>query len=364
MHPNGLPVLRLRRSGLLVLALFAGLLVSCSGGAANKSWPGLAVKDSVAYLAHNSFISAVNIDTGAKIWSYPAKADAAVLFYSDPLIDSQGDLVAGAYNGNVVKLDAATGVLKWSYTGDGQQIVAPIAEGPDGAYYISSESGDLIVLDPAAGTLKTRIKLGKEGSWGAMAADDKRLYIGTVVHKVLAVDFATQKIAWETDLGASIAGGVNLVDGKLVAGTFNKEIFALDPATGAKLWTAATDGWVWEAPVVSGGAIFATDLGGVLRAINLADGSPLWNAKLEAPIQGGAAVLDGTVFVGTSKGNLRAYDAATGAQKWTQTIEGGIYGNPRIAAGKLLVVVNGGKVQLAALSTDSGAVVWTYVDPT
>jgi glucose dehydrogenase len=361
MHRNAL----ILRGRWLALPLLALLLASCAGGPPNKSWPGLAVAGGAAYLAHNTFISAINLDSGAKIWQYPEKSDPAILFYADPLIDSQGDLVAGAYNGNVVKLNAETGALIWSYEGDGSPIVAPVAEGPNGDYYASSEGGDLIVLDPAAGTLRTRIPLGKVSAWGTMAADDAHLYIGTVEHKVLAVNFATGDIDWETDLGASIAGGVNLVDGELVTGTFHDEIVALDPATGGQLWTAATDGWVWEAPVVEGDALFAADLGGTLRAVALSGGAPIWNVSLGAPIQAGPAFLDGTVFAGTTKGDVRAFDAATGKQLWqlTAPIEGGIYGTLRIAAGKLLVPVNGGKFQLAALSADSGAVVWTYVEP-
>jgi outer membrane protein assembly factor BamB len=360
MQRNGFPL----RGRMLALALLAlPLLASCAGGPPNKSWPGLAVAGDTAYLAHNAFLSAVNLENGAKIWQYPEKADLTVLFYADPLVDSQGNLVAGAFNGSVVKLDAATGAPIWSYAGDGSPIVAPVAEGPDGAYYVSSESGDLLVLDPAAGTLTARIPLGKVSSWGRMASDGTRLYIGTVEHKVLAVNFATRKIDWTADLGASIAGGVNLVDGELVAGTFHNEIVALDPATGAKKWTAATDGWVWEAPVVAGESLFAGDLGGTLRAVGLAGGEPLWQAILDAPLQAGPAVLDGTVFAGTSKGGVRAFDAATGAQKWTQTIEGQVHGTLLIAGGKLLVPVSGGKFQLAALAPDSGAVAWTYTEP-
>jgi outer membrane protein assembly factor BamB len=358
------PQPKARRAALTALILFAGLLAACSGGAANKSWAGLAVKDDMVFLAHNAFISAVHLDTGQKAWQYPPeKGDLTVLFYSDPLIDSSGDLVAGAYNGSVVKLNAANGAVIWTLEGDGKAIIAPIAEGPDGAYYASSEGGDLLVIDPAAGTIRNRIALGKASSWGTMAVNGDRLYIATIEHQVLAVDFESETIAWSVDLGASIAGGVNLVDGKLVVGTFADRVIALDPQTGDMLWEAETDGWVWQAPVAADGALYAADLGGVLRSLSLADGAPIWNAQLTAAIQAGPAVEGETVFAGESKGMVRAYRTDAGTQKWEQKLEGGVFGKLQLAGGKLLVVVNSGPYQLAALHPESGAVIWTYTEP-
>jgi len=164
-----------RLSAIAVLGFLSVMLAACSSSATNESWPGLALKGDTGYLAHNHFVSAVNLATGQKAWQYPDKADTKLLFYGDPLLDSKGDLVAAAYNGSVFKLDPATGALKWKHDGDGSKILAPLVEGPDGSYYASSDSGDLLILDSAAGTLKAKIHLGKAVAWGAMAADAQRL---------------------------------------------------------------------------------------------------------------------------------------------------------------------------------------------
>lgn len=357
------PMKKTRLAAGAVLILLAGLLAACSGGSPNQSWAGLAVKDDLVFVAHNAFIAAVHLDTGQQAWQYPEKADLANLFYADPLIDSKGNLVAGAYNGSVVKLNSATGALIWRMEGDKEKIIAPIAEGPDGAYYASSETGDLLVIDPEKGSITKRIKLGKASSWGTMAVNGGRLYIATIEHKVLAVNFASGNVDWSVDVGAAVAGGVNLVDGKLVVGTFADKVIALDPQTGDKLWEAQTDGWVWQAPVVSGESLFAADLGGVLRALALADGSTLWSAKLTAAVQAGPVVEGEAVFAGESKGIVRSYSAAEGTQNWEQKLEGGVYGNLRLAGGKLLAVVSGTKYQLAALDPETGAIVWTYTEP-
>ncbi len=352
-----------RLTALIAIGVFGGLLTACAGGSVNLSWGGLAVDGDMAYLAHNSYISAVNLGSGQMAWQFPEKATAKEFFYSDPLIDSNGDLVAGAYTGAIVKLDAGNGALKWKLEGDGEKIIAPIIEGPDGAYYASSESGDLLVIDPDAGTIRNRIPLGEATSWGPMAVNGERIYIATIEHKVLAVNFADGAVEWTVDLGAAIAGGVNLVDGKLVVGTFADKIIALDPATGDTLWETTADGWVWTAPVNSGATIFATDLGGVLRAVSLEDGAVLWRADLADAIQAGPVVDGERLYIGTTKGTVRAYSAADGTQVWEQTVKGGIYGDLRVAGGKLLAVVSGGDFSLAAFSIENGSLVWSYKEP-
>jgi outer membrane protein assembly factor BamB len=350
-----------RLPALLALGLLPGLLTACAGGAVNLSWAGIAAAGDRIYVAHNSSITAVNLGSGQQAWKYPEKADAKQNFYCDPMIDSKGALVAGAYNGAVVKLDAVSGALKWKLEGDGEKIIAPIAEGPDGAYYVSSESGDLLVIDPDSGTIRKRIPLGKQTSWGPMAVNGERIYIATIEHKVLAVNFGSGAIEWTVDLGAAIAGGVNLVDGKLVVGTFTDKIIALDPKDGAKIWEIAADGFVWTAPIISDGTIFATDLGGVLRAVKLEDGAAVWRADLTETIQAGPAGDGSNIYVGTTKGKVRAYSIASGAQVWEQSVsKGGIYGRVRVEGGKVLVVVNGGDYVLAALSPENGSILWTY----
>jgi outer membrane protein assembly factor BamB len=352
-----------RPAALAVLALISTLLAACSGGATNESWPGLALKGGTGYLAHNRFISAVNLSTGQKAWQYPEKADTKLLFYGDPLIDSKGDLVAAAYDGSVFKLDPAGGALKWKLAGEGSKIIAPLIEGPDGNYYASSESGDLLIVDSATGALKSKIHLGKATAWGAMAADAQRIYVATIEHKVYAVNFQSGKTDWSIDAGGSIAGGVSLADGKLYLGTFTGKVIALDAATGKTVWDVKADGWVWQAPVAAGDSIFATDLSGVLRALASADGAPRWSKKFDKPVQAAPAVSDGIVYIGTTAGTVRAYFAADGTQKWEQTIEGGVFGALRIFDGKLLITVNGSKYQLAELAPETGSITWTYVEP-
>jgi len=359
---NRLPM-NSRPAAIAVLGLLSVMLAACSASVSNQSWSGLALSGNMGYTAHNTFVSAVNLATGQKAWQYPDKADTKVLFYADPLVDSKGDLVVAAYNGSVIKLDSASGALKWKHDGDGAKIIAPLVEAPNGDYYASSDSGNLLIFDSGTGALKTKIHLGKAIAWGAMAVDAQRVYVATIEHEVYAVNFQSGKTDWSLDVGGSIAGGITLVDGKLYMGTFTGKVIALDAQSGQTLWDVKADGWVWQAPVAAGDSIFATDLSGTLRALSPADGAPQWNQKLGAPVQAAPAVDGGLVFIGTTAGTVRAYSAADGTQKWEQTLAGGVFGTLRVFGGKLLITVNSTKYQLAALAPDTGSITWTYVEP-
>jgi outer membrane protein assembly factor BamB len=353
--------MRVRALGVFLLAVLPLLLAGCVASP-NQSWAGLTVKGKYAFLAHNRYISAIDLDSGQQIWKYPETADPKTLFYNNPLITSGGDLVAGAYNGVVVKLDSASGVEKWKMEGDGAKIIAPLMEGPGGDLIASSDNGNLLVID-AGGSLLRQIDLGHAVSWGAMAADSKRIYIATIDHMLIALDLSTYEQAWSVDLKFSISGGVTLSGGKLIMGTFGNKVVAIDPETGNELWKVSADGWVWEAPAVDGNTVYAADLKGTLQAISLQDGSSQWKVDLGSPIQAAPVVADGMVYLATTDGKVRAFSTADGAPKWQQTLEGGVFGTLCVAGDKLLLTVKGSAYQLAALSTANGTISWTYIEP-
>jgi outer membrane protein assembly factor BamB len=353
--------IRARVVGLLLWTALPLLLAGCMASP-NQSWAGLTVMGDHVILAHNRYISSIDLDSGQQAWKYPETSDSKTLFYSNPLVTSDGDLVAGAYNGVVVKLDSAGGAEKWKLEGDGAKIIAPLMEVPGGEFIASSDNGNLLVIG-ADGSLQQQVDLGRAVSWGPIAADSKRIYIATIDHMLIALDISTFEKEWSVDLKYSISGGVILSGGKLIMGTFGNKVVAIDPESGNKLWEASAGGWVWEAPAVDADSVYASDLKGTLQALSLQDGSPRWSRQLGSPIQAAPVVAGGMVFVGTKDGKVQAFSAADGTPKWQQTLEGGVFGTLCATGDKLLLPVKGSAYQLAALWTESGAFAWTYTEP-
>jgi outer membrane protein assembly factor BamB len=355
-----------RRGAPLSALVAAVLLAGCATGPANTSWPGLAVQGEVAYLAFNNHVAAVNTASGLMIWQYPPKGqiDATLLLYADPLVDSQGRLAVGSYDGSILQLDPETGNLIWRVKDNPKRVIAPILEGPDGNYYVAPDERGLLVLDPADGSTIRQIDLEGGSVWGEMAADGGNIYAATLEHKLFAVRAADGQTEWIRDLGDSIAGGVRLLDGTLYLGTVGSKALALDSATGGTRWEVAAKGWVWQPPVPDTAMAYVVDVTGTLQAVSRADGGVLWTVPLGASIQTAPVVTDGMVVVGMLDGQVRAFSAADGSPKWEQKVEGSLYGALRAEGDRLLVTVFGGAYQLASLLKTSGSIQWTYAQPT
>ena len=103
---------------VILLALGAILLSACSGGRASivNTWAGLAADGERAYLASGSHIYAVDITTGKEIWRYPAETDSNILFYGNPILTSDGQLLAGSEGNNheLVSINPETGKDNWA----------------------------------------------------------------------------------------------------------------------------------------------------------------------------------------------------------------------------------------------------------
>lgn len=351
---------------MLLLPVLAVLLSSCAGGPANSSWPGLAVQDGVAYLAINNHVSAVDLSSGQMKWQYPPKGklEPTLLFYSNPLLDSKGKLVAGSYDGSILQLDLATGNLVWRNTDNKKQILGSILEGPDGNYYLSPENAGLLVVHPADGSTVRSISLDGGSVWGVMAADSERVYAATLEHKLFAIRVKDGVIEWTRDLETSVAGGVSLIDGKLYLGTFSNKALALAAADGDTIWEVPAKGWVWQPPVVDGNIAYIVDVIGTLQAVSLNDGKVIWTVALEGAVQAPLVVADGTLYVGLQSGKVRAFSTTDGHSLWEQTLEGNVYGSLQVEGDRLLLTVLGAKYQLASLIRSSGAIQWTYAQPT
>jgi outer membrane protein assembly factor BamB len=346
---------RVLAAGVLVAL---GVLLSACGGVQNYSWPGLTVAGETAYFAYSQHIAAINVRDGQQIWKYPNEVDSTLMFYGNPWIDAQGNLMAGSYYGSIVALHADSGQLLWKYTGAKTKIFSPLLETPEGVI-ASSEDGKLHFLNAEDGTLKQEINLG-QSSWGPMAADAQRIYIGTLGHWVFALDAKTGAKIWGYDAGTSIADGVTLAGDKLLVGTFSNSVLALDAATGALLWKADADGWVWGAPTVDGNVAYFADLAGSVRSVSLADGKIIWRTTLGKPITTKIVLSGGKLFIGSDDNKVRALSLSDGAQKWEVTLEAPVHGTMAVAGDRLLVTLSGGTYPLAALSLENGSLLWKF----
>lgn len=356
----------MKRLTVVTLIVLAGLLLSgCTGGASSSSWPGLAADKDNAYLASGSFLYAVRLADGQKVWQYPADKPGKELFYSDPVLTPDGQLIAGSSGSDeaLISLDAATGKPRWGapFTASDHWIAPPLVVGD--TVYAPNNNGTLYAIKLATGQLAWSVPVGRS-LWGTPATDGKLIFVTSLDHFIYAIDPATQKVAWKTDLGGSVPGSPMVAtDGKgLYAGSFARKLFSLDPSNGAVRWSATLNDWVWGAPLLMGDALYAADISGNMYSLAPATGKNAWpQLKPNESITGRPLALPDGVAVGTESGFLYAFKP-DGSQLWPPASIGGkIYTSPVLAGDRIIVAPMGAEYWLYAVNTKDGSILpWHF----
>ena len=245
-------------------------------------------------LDKNLEISAVDVDSGARLWDTEVtrSTDLPLLF---PITAAGSNLyVSDGFE--VHALDSTTGSLAWTFDA-GDILPAPPAA-LDGVVYMQSYS-EALALDETTG----------EVLWRAVeeygAQDDRSPFIVDGVWPLVslggvarALDAATGQELWSSDKDDPIyVGGVT--DGLVfVIGLW--AFHALDAATGAEVWSLAADWGFGEVEVVEG-ALYANSLGGNFDVLDAYTGDLIWTVDIGYLLGGRHdpfIVSGGVVYVG------------------------------------------------------------------
>ena len=359
----------MKRFFVISLVLLGAILLSaCSASANTSSWPGLAADDKMAYLADGSYVYAVRLADGIKIWQYPDKSGTQ-LFYASPVLTQDGQLLVGSAgrDNELTSLDPATGKQKWAvpFVATDKWEAPPLVVG--NTVYAADNDGTLYVLDLATGSKLWTLPIGRE-LWGAPVTNGKLIFVTSLDHFLYAVDPQAHKVVWKVDLGGSVTGSpVISADGTtLYIGSFAKKIFAVDLAAGSIRWAADTKDWIWSAPALGGDNLFAADISGNIYSLGALNGKDAWPMlQPDGSITGSPLVLTGgtspsgdTMLVATESGSLFAFDS-TGVKMWDVSLGGNVYTSPVASGDLILAAPLNTDFLLAAVSRD-GKLLWKF----
>jgi outer membrane protein assembly factor BamB len=217
------------------------------------------------------------------------------------------------YADSLVKLDPKTGKLAWYYQETPHNIYdwdfqnSPIITKLGGKEVAigSGKSGFVVALDVKTGKPVWRTSVGKHnghdkdniyamkgeydkikpgevfpGAIGGVvalaAADDKRIYVPLVNHSATLIN------GEETSEESAATG----------------EVAALDLATGKILWTTEMSQPAYGSLVVSNDVVFATTADGVIHALDAAKGGEVWQAALPSGSNAGVMVTGDMLVTG------------------------------------------------------------------
>ncbi len=217
-----------------------------------------------------------------------------------------------------------------------------------------------------SGSSKDRVKLVPFVHGG-------RVYVANREGVIQALDSSSGRAIWSVEKeGLEISGGPGAGEGLALVGTSNGEVVALSAQDGSEKWRARVSSEVLSVPKAAMGVVVVHTIDGKLFAIDAADGKVKWIYDRSIPVLtlhgNSSPVISGSaVICGFASGKLIAFDLENGQQMWESTIAVptgrselermvDIDGDPVLQNGMIYVATYQG--QLAAVSEDSGNVIW------
>lgn len=347
-------------SGLLVLAF---LLSGCSGGFAPSSWAGISSDGETAYAAMGSHVYAVQVSNGMERWRFPEKPDAKMTFFAAPTLTEDGQLIVGGYDRILYSLSPSDGSINWTFEDSQDHWVGSVVAGNDMIFAPSSDY-NLYALD-MQGKLVWKFT-AEQALWGQPVLDGTNVYLGSMDHKVYALNMNTGKLVWSSELNGSILGALTLgSDGVLFAGTLGDSVYALNTSSGKIIWQQQLSSRIWSAPAIGNGSMYVGDQAGKIVSLSTDTGKENWSIQPDGPVLGSPLVLSDLIVIGTGmkdpkteRSSLVAVDAE-GKIIWSQSITGKLYSTPVFAGDLILVAPVEGEVSLIAFDQD-GTQQWVY----
>lgn len=263
-------------------------------------------------------------------------------------LDGSSVYVADA-DGNVTAVESNSGSTRWSVDVDLDLRGGPGAG--EGLVVVGSSEGDLVALSSTGGQELWRAKLDSEVSGVPMIANGM-VVAHTTNGKLAGVSASSGEIVWVfhrtgpilrlRGTGKPVAEG-----GSLYSGLDAGKLVKLDIATGRPAWETSisypsgrtelervVD--IDSRPVIAGNTIFTVSYQGEIASVDKNKGSVNWRKRFSSH-QG--LVFDGqTLYVSDSEGSVVAVNGATGEELWKQK---GLYGRrisaPAMAGGYIAV---------------------------
>jgi outer membrane protein assembly factor BamB len=328
------------------------------------------VADGVAYIGTTGgVIDAVDTKDGRIAWTF---ATGSPIFGAAA---ADGDAVYFASdNGNLYKLDRATGKERWHAsigggavprilphpsTGDWDwQAARPLVA--EGVVYIGAADAGFVAIDAAAGARKWRFASRDKIRAGA-AIDGDRIVFGSADHFVYALDRATGTERWRYDTSGDVDATPVIHEGRVLIGNRGYGLHSLASDSGQLAWKLFFWGsWVESTPVVRDGVIYigSSDLRRV-SAIDPADGRVLWRTDVYGWTWGTPLVTDDRIYEGTAGGTpymfrhvagFETLDRKTGKllTRWPFAdgggLQWGIAGSPAAAGDAVIVATIAGSL--------------------
>jgi eukaryotic-like serine/threonine-protein kinase len=230
----------------------------------------------------------VDKTTGKKIWSYTTlggilgerRYDPADYFDSAPSIN-EGRLYVGGGDGRFYCLNANDGKLIWTFLAGDIIHTSPVISGARVVF--GASDGVLYCLNSVDGSVKWKFKSAghryfpKGEMQGSPVVFGSLVFIGSRDYNLYAVDLESGYAHWNKQFPLGWATALTAMDSTLYAGTSDDRLLlALDPATGREKWRTEMGFNIFGPPSVSVNTIHVGTQLGKLFEVNAKSGAVNW----------------------------------------------------------------------------------------
>lgn len=381
--------------GILVLA---SLVLATCGDVAGESWPGI-TRDTdaeIVYVAYDKRVVALDAVNGETLWKYE---EGDTQFFAVPTLDN-GTMYIGDYEGRLHSVNLEDGTNNWMYEPDRETIIGPVSLRPEDRVisgvavdgdkvYFGLGSRNVVAVSretaEEAWTFET-----DHGVWGTplyVPADPENetsqavLYVVSLDHYLYAIDPANGDELWSLDLGGAAPGGMTYdpVLKRVYVGTFISELLAVDLVERHIVARFETEDWLWGKPALEiqedgTEALYFGDLKGNLYALQITDDGfeLLWSRDVsEDAIRATPLLVDDLVIVGSQDKHVYAVAKDSGEQRWEEETAGEaltdlifVPADPDNEESTNLVILGTEEKdeRVVAYAIDTGEQAWRYSD--
>ncbi|MBN1679200.1 MAG: PQQ-binding-like beta-propeller repeat protein [Anaerolineae bacterium] len=377
---------------LIGLLLVLVVLLTACGGVKGDSWAGVSSDDEYIFVSHNERVVALNPASGAVKWEYPKDKNGK--FFALPVVDN-GTVFIGDYEGKLHAINRETGEARWVYEPDQGTIIGPISTEPkdrviSGAavdaerVYFGLGSRNIVAVSRETAEKVWTFETD-HGVWGTPLLipvsdgqnDQDVLYVASLDHFFYAINPVTGKQLWRKSLGGAAPGNI-VYDAKrnrVYIGTFVSELLALDLDSHEIVARYETDNWLWSGPALEDDMLYFGDLTGNLYAVKVTDDGFVQDWKRDVAddaIRATPLVFDDLIIVGSKDKHVYAVSKEDGSEVWNAKTDGEVLSEIVLVSDELeddegsynLVVVgtSEGDELVLALKSTSGSEGWHYSD--
>jgi len=210
-------------------------------------------------------------------------------------------------------------------------VFAPALAG-DGVY-VAARNGNVARLDAASGQAKWRVSVNTRLS-GGVGSDGDLVVVASDEGEVVALDAKNGVVRWRARVSSEVLAAPKLGEGMVLVRSADSRIFAFGAEDGKRRWVyqRPAASLIVRSPVgltIFQGSVYAGFPGGKLASIGLANGILRWETTVALPkgstelervtdIVGDPAALGREVCTAAYQGRVGCYEAQNGNQVWTR----------------------------------------------